>query len=344
MSPYKKFIIYYFSGTGNSQNVAKWMSVAANGLNIGCELVNIGTIDRANITAPPPEALIAFISPVHGFNYPPIMLHFIWRFPKGRNNVLLMNTRAGMLIGKWNTPGLSGMAFYLSLLILKLKGFAIKAMYPIDLPSNWISLHPGLNKKAIEYIHKTNKEKVIKFAQIVLNGGSNYKAIGEIAQDIAVTPVSVLYYLVGRFALAKTFYASSDCNKCDICIKNCPVKAIIKLDNRPFWTFKCESCMQCMNHCPKRAIETGHGFFIGVIILNSMVISILFYNYFSSYIFEIKSEALKFVINPVIFLSLIFITHRLIHYLMRFRVFEWLMVYTSLTKLKFWKRYKALQD
>jgi hypothetical protein len=54
---------------------------------------------------------------------PAIMLKFIRRFPKWKNKVVLMNTRAGMLIGKFITPGLTGIAFYLSALILFLKGF-----------------------------------------------------------------------------------------------------------------------------------------------------------------------------------------------------------------------------
>jgi hypothetical protein len=68
--------------------------------NIESRLVNIARIDRLNIEKPDSGSLIVFVSPVHGFNYPPIMLHFIMRFPKGQNKVILMNTRAGMLIGK----------------------------------------------------------------------------------------------------------------------------------------------------------------------------------------------------------------------------------------------------
>ncbi len=44
-------------------------------------------------------------------------------------------------------------------------------------------------------------------------------------------------------------------------------------------------------------------------------------------------------------LSILALLHRIIHYLMRFKIFERLMVYTSLTKFKFWgRRYKALKE
>jgi Pyruvate/2-oxoacid:ferredoxin oxidoreductase delta subunit/flavodoxin len=345
MAAYQKLIIYYFSGTGNSRNVALWLSNVAKENSIESRLINIGQIDRLTIEQPDPEALVAFISPIHGFNYPPVMMHFIMRFPKGRNKVLLMNTRAGMLIGKWNVPGLTGIAFYFSALFLKLKGYSIKAMFPVDLPSNWISVHPGLNERTVKYLHEKNQEKVYRFARKVLNGGSDFRGIREIIQDALVAPISLGYYFMGRFLFAKTYFASSDCDNCGLCIKNCPVKAIIKVDNRPFWTFNCESCMRCMSNCPKQAIETGHGFIAGFMLLFNTFFIVLFYKYLELYFFRIENEMVRFVVETSLFLSMLALSYRLIHYCMRFRFFERMMVYTSLTKYKFWgRRYKALKE
>jgi ferredoxin len=341
----KRLIIYYFTGTGNSGNVALWFADTAKQNNIEPQLINIAEFDRLSIEPPDPEALIAFVSPIHGFNYPPVMLHFIMRFPKGKNNIILMNTRAGMLIHKWITPGITGIAFYVSALILKLKGFSINAMYPVDLPSNWISLHPGLNARTVKYLHEKNKERVAKFASNFFTGKKNYKVYFEIIQDMICAPVSVGYYFIGRFALAKTFYASDDCNDCDICIKGCPVKAIKKIDNRPYWTFKCESCMKCMGNCPKKAIETAHGLIAVVSVVYSLVFSTLFYKYFTLFFFEITNGFARFIIGNLIFIGMLFLGYRFIHYCMRFRFVERMMVYTSLTKFRFWgRRYKALRD
>jgi ferredoxin len=323
MSPYKKIIIYYFSGTGNSRNVAQWVSNVAKADNIECQLVNIALTNRLSIEAPDKDSLVIFVSPIHGFNYPPVMLHFIMRFPKGKNNVVLMNTRAGMLIGKFITPGLTGI---------------------VDLPSNWISVHPGLNDRTIKYLHEKNRERVTLFARKILSGKSDFKALREV-QDLLIAPVAVLYYFVGRFLLAKTYFASADCNNCDICIKECPVKAIIKVDKRPFWTFNCESCMKCMGNCPKKAIETGHGFIIEYTLIYYGVLLGLFYKYFDLYFFKIDNQLLKFTVETILFLGLLAIWYRIVHYAMRFRIFERIMVYTSLTKFKFWgRRYKALKE
>ena len=344
MLVYQNLVIYYFSGTGNAKNIAEWISGFAVNNGINAETIDISAIDRLAVKAPSPDALLIFISPIHGFNYPPVMLHFISHFPSGKNKIILMNTRAGMLIGKYITPGLTGVAFFLSALLLKLKGYTIKGMVPFDMPSNWISIHPGLNNKTVQFIHRINKERAIFTAGKILSGDSYFKALREIIQDVIISPVSLLYYFIGRFGFAKTFYASSDCNNCNLCIKSCPVKAIIKVDHRLFWTFKCESCMHCMSICPKRAIETAHGFLIGLIVLNSFFLT-LFFKYWDLYFNKIDNGFIKFVLEQLIFLVLLTILHRIIHYGMRFKLIERLIVYTSLTKYKFWgRRYRALKD
>jgi ferredoxin len=344
MNAYKKLIIYYFSGTGNSENVAHWMADIAKENAMEAMLVNIARIDRLSIEQPDPEALVAFASPIHGFNYPPVVLHFIMRFPKGKNKVLLINTRAGMLIGKWITPGLTGIAFYFSALVLKLKGYSIKSMFPVDLPSNWISVHPGLNERTVKYLHERNQEKVYRFARKVISGGSDFRGLYEIIQDTLVAPISLGYYFMGRFLFAKTYFASADCNGCDLCIKACPVKAIKKVDNRPFWTFNCESCMRCMSNCPKKAIETGHGYILVFSLLFSLLLAGLFYKYFAELFFDVEHTFTGFVLNSALFLAILAAWYRIVHFAMRFRFIERIIVYTSLTKYKFWgRRYKALK-
>ncbi|MDZ7604578.1 MAG: EFR1 family ferrodoxin [Cyclobacteriaceae bacterium] len=270
------------------------------------------------------------------------MLNFIMRFPKGKNKVVLMNTRAGMLIGKFVTPGVTGIAFYLSACILMLKGYSIKALLPVDLPSNWIFLHPGLNDRTVKYLHKINRERVASFAQKILAGKSYFRALLEF-YDILLAPITLGYYFIGRFFFAKTFYASSDCNHCDTCIKGCPVKAIIKIDNRPFWTFNCESCMKCMSACPKKAIEIGHGYVLTYSLIFSLVLIGLFHNYFDVYFFRIEHGLLKMVVESVLFVSSFALWYRIVHWSMRFKIVERLIVFTSLTKYHFWgRRYKAL--
>lgn len=341
---FQKITIFYFSGTGNSKNVAQWMSSVATKYDIKCSIYNIAAIERNSIVPVPIDSLVVFVSPVHGFNYPPIMLNFIARFPKGNNNVILMDTQAGMLIGDFTLPGISGAAFLISSLVLKFKGYSIAGIKSVDLPSNWMSLHPALNKKTVLRLHEKQKAKVIDFGEKILSGKKVYISVYELLIDILITPIAIGYYFFGRFLFAKTFYASADCNNCNICVKNCPVKAIIKIDNRPFWTFKCESCMRCMSNCPKRSIETAHGFIISYFLFSSALTGLFFY-YLNNLFLIFPGGFIRYIMETALFLLFLGIFYRIFHYLMRFRFFERLMVYTSLTKYKFWGiRYKALQD
>jgi len=86
MSEYKQLIIYYFSGTGNAKNVASWIADLATEKNTYTELIDISKIERKHIPQPPSNALIGLCSPTHGFNFPPVMMNFIFRFPKASNN------------------------------------------------------------------------------------------------------------------------------------------------------------------------------------------------------------------------------------------------------------------
>jgi ferredoxin len=340
---YKKVFIYYFSGSGNSRKVASWLTQVASEKEIESQLKNISQIDLFSIEPPDANALIVFVSPIHGFNYPPVMLRFIRHFPKGNNQTVLMNTRAGMLIGRWITPGVTGIAFYLSAFFLLLKGYSIQAIKPVDMPSNWISLHPGLNARTVQFLHEKNKERVRSFANRIFADKASFKALFEI-YDLLLAPIALGYFFVGRFIFAKTFYASRDCDNCNICVKGCPVKAIIKVDNRPFWTFNCESCMKCIGNCPKKAIETGHGFILVYSLVFSLIFLGAFYKYFDLYFFPLENSLLKMVVESVLFVSLIALWYRIVHWSIRFKIVERIIVFSSFTKYKWWgRRYKALK-
>jgi Pyruvate/2-oxoacid:ferredoxin oxidoreductase delta subunit len=250
-----------------------------------------------------------------------------------------------MKFGKIFFPGLSGITLWLAAVVLSIKGYKIVGLRPIDLPSNWISLHPGLRGNAVIQIYERCRKITEKFAGDILNNKKNYRAFYDIIQDLFISPVSIGYFLAGRFMFAKSFYANSSCDKCYTCVNNCPVQAIKLINEQPYWTVHCESCMKCMNECPKRAVETGHGFIIGLFILTNSVILIQLWDYIFNFV-KLSSHyplfnAATLVIDTVIYFILLFISYRMIHSLKRFPVFKQAIEYTSLTKYQFWGRYNV---
>jgi len=341
----RKLQIFFFSGTGNARNVANWFGDKAAEKSFDVQINDLSKINSKNVSQPEADTLIGFISPTHGFNFPPVMMYFIFRFPKAYfdNKVFIINVRAGMKLGKIYFPGLSGITLWLSAIVLLIKGYKIVGLRSIDLPSNWISLHPSLRGNAVILMYERCKRITDKFAEDILNGKKNFRAFFDIIQDVLISPISIGYFLAGRFMFAKSFYANSLCNKCCTCIHNCPVKAIKLVNDQPYWTYHCESCMKCMNECPNRAIETGHGFVIGLLIITNSYILIQLWDYiFSSVKFDWNDplfRAVRSVIDTIIYFILLFVSYRIIHSLKRIPVFKQIIEYTSLTKYNFWGGY-----
>jgi ferredoxin len=263
------------------------------------------------------------------------VLHFLQHFPKGNNRVVLMNTRGGLKIGKFVTPGLSGVSFIWSSFVLRKKGYQMIGQIPFDMPSNWISIHPALTGKAIKFIDETNYKKVKKHAAILFSGKSDFLAYRDLVQDILFSPISLTYYLAGRFFFAKSYYTSTACDHCGVCEKECPAHAIKNSDRLPFWTFRCENCMRCMNICPKQAIETTHGLWV-ILIWMSTVLS-----GFLCRIATISNPTgfVKFVFFSVLFFILLFLFYRIHHFLLHSKLIRKLISFTSLTHYTFWGRY-----
>lgn len=341
MNTNKKVSIFYFSGTGNAKQIALWISEFAKKKGFNTQIFDISNCDAEKTSVLIENALILIVSPIHGFNFPKITLDFIHHFPKGNNRVVLMNTRAGMKIGKYITPGLTGIAFLLSSLILKRKGYKIVGQIPFDMPSNWLSIHPSLNEKTIKYLHEKNYIRVQKHSEKIFSNKLDFYAYRDLVQDILIAPISLGYYCIGRFALAKSFYASADCDLCGSCIKQCPVKAIKIVNNHPFWSFNCESCMHCMNSCPKRAIESAHGLMAIVGILSSFSFSIFLHHILQ---LDIESSLIRFTLWSVIFVILLSILYYLQHLLLKYKIMSKLITLTSLTHYKFWGRYTSIPD
>jgi Pyruvate/2-oxoacid:ferredoxin oxidoreductase delta subunit len=346
---YTNLIIYYFSGTGNARNCSGWIAEEATARGLMAHLINIDRFDKVII----PEldegrTLIGFAYPTHGFNAAPIMLRFLSRFPRLKNcDTFLMNTRAGMKLSRFFLPGISGLAQYIPALMLLMKGYRILAMKPVDLPSNWISLHPGLKQEVVDSIYARWHEKINVFSEKVLAGKRNYRALFDLPIDIWLFPISIGYYLIGRYALAKTFIVTDRCTGCQLCVHQCPTQSILMRGKYPYWKLSCESCMRCMNNCPERAIETAHtvsGFlwYVAWGILAPIFFSIVL----DSGILQVepgsfRAKILDWVISGIVTIVFVSLAYYLMHFLLRFRFFNKFIAYTSFTHYKFWRRYKA---
>jgi ferredoxin len=343
MNLWSSLYIFYISGTGNAKISSEWIADEAEKRGIKAVVQQIDRLQNIRMPDPSENPLIGFAFPTHGFNAAPIMIRFIAAFPKGLcKNIFLLNTRAGMKLYKIFTPGMSGIALLLPAFILLLKGYRCIGFRPVDLPSNWIPLHPGIRKKVIDSIFVRCERIVRDFANKLFSGKKIYRGLYSLPVDILISPIAFGYYVAGRFFLSKTFIANYNCTNCGLCIKECPTASIKLVNNRPYWKLSCESCMRCLNHCPEKAIEAAHGMAIGfwliITIVNAQIILILIK------LFNIQPDTtwLKIFTQVLSLVSTVFIPAALyfiIHFALGLKPVKYIVRFTSLTALPFWRRY-----
>ena len=207
------------------------------------------------------------------------------------------------------------------------------------MPSNWLFVHPGLNSATVNSIANRCEKITKKFTRNILYGNKVFrKMIITLPIDIAILPITFIYYVYARFIFAKTMIYTSNCNSCMICVNNCPVKAIKIVNNRPYWSYSCESCMRCINICPCASIQTSHLIFIMILIIPGFLFSYFLAGYiklpdFLNYGFVLS------IIEMAITLVELFILYAVIQRFLKYKFIGSLFKYTSFSA--YWRRYRA---
>lgn len=351
VGPYKNLTCYFMSGTGNTFRAASWFAERAGESGAAARLRKIEEAEPKNEIDGAADHLVGIGFPTHGFTAPWHMIRFLARMPQGKGApVFVFATRGGSKIGAAYLPGLSGTGLFLAALILAIKGYRVRGFFGVDMPSNWTALHPGYKSETVEAIKKRSKTKGLSLFGKIFAGRSHYFSANlafEFVFGLALLPISTLYLIMGRFVLAKLFFADKDCTGCGVCAVNCPVGAIRMIGRknpRPFWRYNCESCMRCMAYCPEKAVEAGHSFLIVLYFLTSIPFSVYFFLWASRKIPWIANldthfsrEALDFLLTyPALFLS-----YYLLHLATRFRWTNRLLTYSTFTRL--YRRYHEPQ-
>lgn len=337
--------IYLFTGTGNSYWAARQLGKLATDSGKNPEIMAIDNLSRKDVAPGTGESVTGFIFPTHGFSLPWYMLRFILRFPRGKGRVFLVNTRAGMKMGRLFTPGVSGIAVHLPMIILMLKGYRPTATLPLDTPSNWISIHPGLKNSVVDSIFNRREKELARLWSSVSEGRLFFplKYLLFIPLDLLLVPVSAGYMIFGRFIMARSYFSDENCDGCGICARRCPVGAIIMKEKRPYWKYSCESCMRCSNICPKRAVNSS----VPVMILVTWILLLLvsYTGPFSDLWQQLRSYTgtawlpVQYLCTWVITMVVSFILYNILFQLKRLSWFSLLLSRT--TPMYWWRRYIA---
>ena len=232
-------IIFFFSGTGNSFDIALKTKEGIK----NTDIKNIALVKDI----PPLDNYkrIGLIFPIYGFTMPNIVSKFISRL-SGNNNAyyFCIVTLGGLeLGGKYRIYEAFNKA-----------GIELDYISHIFMPENYIifSMVPGDN-----LIKKMLKDSIKKAEKISLDILNNKKLKAK---------KSIFYNLVKNISLeetkkwpsmAKSFTVNKNCIKCKKCIRVCPADNVTILEDKIIFGEKCELCLACMHSCPKAAINYG---------------------------------------------------------------------------------------
>ncbi|MBI5723964.1 MAG: 4Fe-4S binding protein [Planctomycetes bacterium] len=353
---YDRSVLHVLSGTGNTLLAAAWMRDVLAARGVPTRLVPVrkrrsAPPGQSQALSPPPaaagaRALEGFLFPTHGFTAPWLMIRYVLSLPRARGaDAFVSASRAGWKAGVY-LPGLEGTAGYLIALLLFFKGYRVRGVQAIDLPTNWIAAHPPLGARSVEHFLVRGRAKAERFIGRIGEGRTSFGCGSLIALilGLALLPVSLGYLVYGRFLLAKIFFASARCTGCGLCAIHCPAGAIRMRGRRPrpYWTFSCESCMRCLCCCPERAVEAGHSWAALLVCLTFVPVSVWLVNWLlplAPWLSQFPQTWLHRIAHYVCYLLSILAAYRLFWLAIRIPPINALFTFTTFTRL--WGRYRA---
>lgn len=241
-------MIFYFSGTGNSQWIAEQLSSI-----LGEKLIAIADAmaDKQFTFSLSENEMLGFVFPTYSWGPAPVMIDFVKQL---NIHGYTSDTYCYMVTSCGDDIGLS-----VDLWKKALSPIACNAAFSVQMPNNYILL-PGfdVDSKELECEKKLKARNRIDF---IIKNITQRTAITDVTEGrFAWLKTRVIYPLFSRYSMSdKKFTTNTEkCNRCGLCVKNCPTKNIcMSPKSAPQWNGNCAMCLACIHRCPMHAIEYG---------------------------------------------------------------------------------------
>ena len=234
-------MVFYFSGTGNSQLGAKQIAEE-----LGDRLVSINRCLKDGETgAFRSELPLVFVAPVYAWRVPRVVEQWIsgTKF-EGSRNAYFVLTRGG---------GTGGNAALYARSLCERTGLTYRGLASVQMPENYIALSSAPSESECEQMIVRAKPVFSALAQKIKQGVPFPEVPVSLGGRFLSGPFNTLYY---RLAIHdKGFTVSDACVSCGKCARRCPLNNINMVHGKPMWKGNCTHCMACVSGCPTKAIE-----------------------------------------------------------------------------------------
>jgi len=256
-----KLVFLYFSGTGNTDYVARYMArELASRPSLPVE------IELRSLEWQPAQALSGFDLLVVGFpvyagDCPPFVQTYISRLPPGRGRgAFVFCTKGAYAAG----------AVRCSLQRLAERGYTPLGGVSVTMPGtdglSMVSKDSWLVRKALEkdYDHLRAADRLVeRIAAVVsqLDAGRSIEALRQTPRSYpGLSLVDGLWastYKASEQWFVSRLHADDQCNGCGLCARICPVDNIEMRSERSQFDEHCVLCLRCLHACPQEAIQIG---------------------------------------------------------------------------------------
>ncbi|EQE60339.1 4Fe-4S binding domain protein [Clostridioides difficile CD45] len=237
--------ICFYSGTGNSYFIAKFISEFFKNV----KLVSISENFNKNITLT--DDVIGIVFPVHGQGIPPVVFKFLC-------NTKFLEIKYSFSIASYG--GVSGKALEMIDTAFQYNDIKLHYIKKIRMPANCVIAYPvlqlvlQLSTKSMEGIQKKLNRICCDIQVYKKNNFSS--SLGRESFD------SLLRFIqtkeIKYSERGELFYSNSKCIKCLKCVKLCPVGNVMIENQKIVFGTLCIQCMACINWCPVKAINWRH--------------------------------------------------------------------------------------
>jgi len=244
--------IYWFSGTGNSLAVARYLAEKT-----GAQIKPLAPLLEAKTIKSPAEA-IGLVFPVYDFKAPAIIEDFVTKIEGLENKYLFALC----------TYGISPLNCLAKLKKqLAAKRIDLQAGFAVAMPHNAVG-NTGFSNADREKAIADGKKQIGDIAQVI----NNRQIIPVETEHLfsalflrgllfkVIKPVIPLLLYAARHGWESLAFQDNDrCSGCATCSKVCPVKNVTMNNGQPVWGDSCLSCFACIQWCSREAIQLGTG-------------------------------------------------------------------------------------
>ena len=239
-------MVFYFSGTGNSEYVARRIARAIGEVAIPIAGEFHKTDNSFRYTLSPRETL-GFVFPVYAWAPPKMMSDFI--------SLLSIESKAPYIFCVNTCGEEEGLSTETVQQLLEQKGLHLSSAMSIKMPSNYIIGHDVYSQPLERDMLMQADRKLDWFETILTKRQTGIKrGLPGVLPNLKSRIVNPLFY---TYAInTDKFYADANCDACGLCERVCPVHTI-RVGDKPEWGRECTQCLACINRCPQKAIQYG---------------------------------------------------------------------------------------